>query len=159
MNNNNLTIDQSFSVIGITLRTTNKAAINDGSIAQLWQQFLTDATYSKIPNKIDGALIAVYYDFENDKSGQYTVLLGARVSSIETIPAGMVAHSVPTQKRMVFTSERGPIPNIVFDLWNKIWKLENERKINRSYDADYELYENLNQNPEESVMTIHIGVQ
>ena len=103
---NKITIDQGFSVIGMTLRTTNKAAMSVGSIAQLWQQFLTENAYSKIPNKIDGALIALYYDFENDKNGQYTVLLGARVSSIETIPAGMVAHQVSTQKRVVFTSER-----------------------------------------------------
>lgn len=156
---NKITIDQGFSVIGMTLRTTNKAAMSVGSIAQLWQQFLTENAYSKIPNKIDGALIALYYDFENDKNGQYTVLLGARVSSIETIPAGMVAHQVSTQKRVVFTSERGSMPNIVFDLWNKIWTLEDECKIDRSYDADYELYENLNQDPEKSLMTIHIGVK
>ena len=90
MNINHVEVEQGFDVIGITLRTTNKAAIDHGTIQKLWEQFFTESISSQIPNKVDHAIVALYYDFENDKNGAYNVLLGARVSSIAEIPAGMV---------------------------------------------------------------------
>ena len=58
MNINQLGIDQEFYIIGITIRTTNKAAINNGTIKNLWQQFFTQSILSKIPNKINHELVA-----------------------------------------------------------------------------------------------------
>jgi len=159
MNINQLGIDQEFYIIGITIRTTNKAAINNGTIKNLWQQFFTQSILSKIPNKINHELVALYYDFENDKNGEYTVLLGARVSSIDEIPTGMTAQIVSTQKREVFISEQGPVGQVCFELWKKIWILEDEKKLDRRYIADYELYDERSQDPQNAQLTIHIGIK
>lgn len=159
MNINHVEIEPSFNVIGIAIRTTNKAAIDDGTIQKLWQQFLTESIPSKIPNKVDGAIIALYYGFENDKSGEYNLLLGARVSSIDEIPAGMVAQNVPAQKRAIFLSGSGSVGQVCFELWKKIWVLEGQSELDRAYIADYELYDERSQDPQNGQVAIHIGTK
>ncbi len=159
MNVKHVEAEKGFDVIGITIRTTNKAAIANGTIGKLWQQFFAESILSQIQNKIDNAVVAVYYDFENDKNGEYNVLIGARVSSVDNIPAGMVAQHVPIQKRTIFISEPGPISQIVFDLWKKIWILEDQNKINRAYTIDYELYDERSQDPQNAQIEIHIGTK
>lgn len=159
MNVSHVEAEKGFNVIGIAIRTTNKAAIADGTIQNLWQRFFNESILSKILNKVDNAIVAVYYDFENDKNGEYNVLIGAKVSSIEEIPAGMVAQHVPEQKRIIFMSESGPVSNIVFDLWMKIWALEDQNKLDRNYVADYELYDERCQDPQNAQIAIHIGIK
>jgi predicted transcriptional regulator YdeE len=158
MNSTHTIDEEAFSIIGIALRTTNKAAIENGTIAQLWQRFMSESVYVLIPNKIDTCVIALYYDFESDKNGEYTLLVGAKVSTLDELPAGMVGKHVLAEKRIVFTSVPGPQNTIVFDLWNKIWILEDQHAISRSYTADYELYNNRSNNPQNAIMEIHIGI-
>ena len=157
MNNNRIIMEDSFDVMGITLRTTNKEAIEVGTIAQLWQKFFTESIFSDIKNKVDNSIIALYYDFENGKEGEYSLLIGARVSSSTEVPVGLMVQHVPAQKRTVFVSETGSIDHIVFDLWQKIWVLEDQNKLERTYIADYELYDARSQNPQEAQIEIHIG--
>lgn len=159
MNINHVETELGFNVIGITVRTSNQAAINDGTIQKLWQQFFADSVLSKIPSKIDSAIIALYYDFENDKNGQYNLLLGAQVSSLDEIPTGMVFKQVSAQKRIVFLSEVGQASHVCFELWKKIWVLEDEGKLNRTYIADYELYDERAKDPQKAQVAIHIGVK
>lgn len=56
-------------------------------------------------------------------------------------------------------SEVGPLSSIVFDLWKKIWSLEDRRLIDRSYKIDYELYDIRSRNPEKAFVEIHLGVK
>lgn len=159
MNVNHTELEKSFNVIGIAIRTTNKEAIENGTIQKLWQQFFTESISSKIKNKIDNAIIALYYDFESDKNGEYNLLIGVRVSTIDEIPVGMAAKHVFAEKRAVFVSESGPRSHIVFDLWMKIWALEDQNKLDRTYIADYELYDERSQDPQNAQMEIHIGIK
>lgn len=159
MNVGHIQAEKAFDVIGISLRTTNKAAVAEGTIGSLWQQFFAQDIFARIPNKIDNAIIAVYYDFESDKSGAYSLLIGARVSSTEVIPAGLDMLHVPAQKRSVFVSQKGPQGVIVFDLWKQLWTLEESGQLNRSYTADYELYDERSLDPQHAQVAIHIGIQ
>lgn len=159
MNVNYVEVEAGFNVIGIALRTTNQAAIADGTIQKMWGRFFAESILLAIPNKIDHAILALYYDFESDKSGQYTLLIGARVSSIDEVPAGMIAWRVPAQKRAVFLSEAGPVGKVCFELWQKIWMLEDQNKLDRVYGADYELYDERSQDPHNARVAIHIGIK
>jgi len=159
MNIGHIQAEKAFDVIGISLRTTTKAAVAEGTIDKLWEQFFVKDILTQIPHKIDNAIIAVYYDFESDKSGSYNVLIGARVSSLDTVPTGLTALHIPAQKRNVFISEKGPRGTIVFDLWKKIWALEDSGKLNHSYTADYEVYDERSLDPENAQVEIHIGVE
>lgn len=158
MNSNTIKHEPAFDVIGIGIRTTNQAAVSEGTIGMLWQEFFAAAVYDAIPNKIDSDLVAVYYDFENGRSGEYNLLIGARVSSVDTIPAGMLAVHVPAEQRITFTSKIGSRSEIVFALWKDIWKFEDQGSLKRAYVADYELYDSRSQDPQRAQMEIHIGV-
>ncbi len=159
MNIDHIQAEKAFDVIGISLRTTNKEAVAQGTIGSLWQRFFAQGILARIPNKIDNAIIAVYYDFESDKSGEYTLLIGARVSSTEVIPAGLDALHVPAQDRSVFVSQKGPQGVVVFDLWKQIWSLEEAKQLNRSYTADYEVYDERSLDPQHAQVAIHIGIR
>lgn len=159
MNSSRIEHEPAFYVIGIGIRTTNQAAITQGTIGMLWQQFFAESVYAAIPNKVDSALLAVYYDFENGKQGEYNLLIGARVSAVEDIPAGMLAVHVPAQKRITFTSAIGLRSDIVVNLWKKIWILEDQGKLDRNYTADYELYDERSQDPQQAQVDIHIGIR
>lgn len=146
-------------VMGITMRTSNKKAMENASIQQLWQQFLDQDILFKIPSKINNSVMALYYDYDSDKDGEYTILIGAQVASIDEIPEGLIALSVPATKRTIFISDLGDLSCIVFNLWQKIWKLENDNQINRAYKIDYEIYDERSHNPGEALIEIHISVK
>ncbi len=158
MNTTTTQQENDFIVVGITLRTTNKEAFETGTIQKLWQQFFTQQIFDTIPNKINNDIIALYYDFESDKDGQYTLLLGTKVSSIDLIPTGLSAQHVPAENRKIFTSEQGPIIDVVIKLWQNIWNLEDQKKLHRAYQFDYELYDQRSHNPEQAQVAIHIGL-
>lgn len=159
MNKNQTSNETSFNIIGITIRTTNQAAFEQDTIQKLWKDFFTNDILSKIPNKIDDAIIALYYNYESDKNGAYDLLLGARVSSLDKIPTGLTAQYIPAQKTTVFITKQGPLSSIVLDLWKNIWLQEDANKLERSYQFDYEIYDERCHNPKKAIMSIHIGVK
>ena len=81
-----------FTVVGIAARTSNaKEMTADGVIGKQWGR-LIGIFVSKIPNKSDQSIVAVYTDYASDHNGDYTFLLGARVTSDSDVPTGMVAR-------------------------------------------------------------------
>lgn len=149
-----------FNVIGITTRTTNKVEMQgNGLIGKLWQRFFMEQVLAKIPNKIDQAVVGVYYDFESDKNGEYTLLVGARVASLDDIPEGLVGLEVPAGKMAVFTTEKGPLTEVTVGTWMRIWDLEDQGKLDRTYIADYEIYDERSADPANAMVEIHIGIR
>ena len=51
------------------------------------------------------------------------------------------------------------IGNIVFDTWQKIWDLEDQNKLDRSYSYDYELYDERSNDPVNAQVGVHIGIK
>ena len=162
MTENTIKIEQECKVVGITARTSNlKEAQGAGIIAQLWQRFFSENSVAHIPHKIDSTVLVCYYDFESDKDGQYSVLIGARVDSSafdDILPAGMVSLVVPGGKQAVFLTEDGPIHKEVFRTWQEIWALEDCGELNRTYKVDYEIYDERSINPENAEVEIRIGI-
>jgi predicted transcriptional regulator YdeE len=150
----------SFNVMGISVRTSNAIEFQEGGghIPKLWQQFFVEHVLAKIPHKADNALMTLYFDYASDKDGEYNFLLGARVTHVDAIPAGMVVQEVPAQTYAVFTSEQGKFPDVVVNTWQKIWRLESQEKLNRSYKVDYGIYDERSQDPSNAQVEYHIGI-
>lgn len=149
-----------FLVAGIAIRTSNKENMSGpGPIAHLWQRFLGENCMAQIPHKIDNALFVLYYDYENDRNGAYSFLIGARVSSGEQLPAGFVSVLVPAQQYAVFLSLPGDITQVSFATWQEIWRAEDEKTINRRYAVDYEIYDERAADPAHAQVAIHIGIK
>ena len=80
-----------FFVIGLAERTSNRREISgQGIIGRQWARLYAEGLLQQIPNRIDNDVIAVYADYAGDHTSEYTFLLGARVSSIEQVPKGMI---------------------------------------------------------------------
>ena len=92
-------------------------------------------------------------------NGEYSFLVGAMVKDGTTPPAEMVLKRVPAGKYAVFTSDMGPFAKVVPAAWQKIFQLEDEGKLRRSYHADFEVYDQRSQDPQNAQIDIYIGVK
>jgi predicted transcriptional regulator YdeE len=150
-----------FTVVGIAVRTSNaKEMTPDGVIGKQWGRLFQEGLMEKIPNKADQNIVAVYTDYASDHNGEYTFLLGARVTSDANIPEGMVAKKIPAGKFAVFTSEKGPAPQVVPATWMKINSLPKSAVGgDRVYRADYEIYDERARDPQNIVVDVYIGIR
>src|SRR5256885_13557204 len=83
--------EKGFLVAGIAVRTSNAKEMSaDGIIGKQWARLMQEDLLAKIPNRADASIVAVYSDYASDKDGDYTYLLGARVTSDAGVPSGMV---------------------------------------------------------------------
>ncbi len=150
-----------FTVIGISARTSNaKEMTPDGAIGRQWMRLFQEGLIAKIPNKADSSIVAVYTDYARDHNGEYTYVLGTRVTSDSDVPAGMVSKRVPGGKFAVFTSEKGPAQQVVPAVWMKINSLpQSSAGGDRVYAADYEVYDERARDPGNLQVDVYVGVK
>jgi predicted transcriptional regulator YdeE len=146
-----------FTVVGIEARTNNAREMSgSGVIASQWARFMKDELLAQIPNKTDAAILAVYSDYASDENGEFSFMIGARVSSVAEAPAGMVARKIPAGRYTIFTSERGPVEKVVMATWQKIWAAPG---IERAYNVDFELYDERARNPKNAQVDVCVGIK
>jgi predicted transcriptional regulator YdeE len=149
-----------FDVIGISVRTSNRVEMSGGGkIPKLWGEFYTGGIIGQIPNKANDAIIVLYYDYESDKDGEYSYLIGARVNSTAEVPKGMSVRHVPAGNFALFTTDRGPVAEVVQKGWQQIWSVpKNQPGGDRAYKVDYEVYDARSRDPQSSQVDIYIGI-
>ena len=131
----------SFLVIGIGARTTNAREMSgQGAIGALWGRLMRDAFLERIPNRVDDRIIAVYSDYEDDKDGEYSYLLGAKIHAAAHVPDGMASRQVGAGAYAMFTAKGKPAAEMVIDIWKEIWSLEARGVLKRAYQTDFEVY-------------------
>lgn len=149
-----------FAVIGIEARTTNAREMTaEGVIPKQWERLLKNNLLAQIPHKADSSIIVVYTDYESDENGAYTYVLGAKVSSVSDFPPGMVVRQIPAAHYAVFTSDRGPVTKVVFEAWKRIWAQPQTPDYHRSYQADFEVYDERAVNPADTQIDIYVGLR
>lgn len=104
-----------FHIIGIAVRTTNENGQSGRDIPQLWQRFMSEQVAEKIPNRVDSAILSVYTDYEKDHTRPYTTLIGCRVSSLDTVPEGMMGKTISGGGYTVRTASGKLSDGIVFN--------------------------------------------
>lgn len=145
---------ESFNLIGISVRTSNDEGKGNIDIPTLWNKFMAEQTIMHIPNKVDQAFYCVYTDYEGDFRQPYTAVLGCKVSTLETIPEGMIGITIPEANYTKFVAAGNVIEGIVFKTWGEIWQTE----LPRAYKADFEVYGEKALNPEHAEVDIFIGL-
>jgi predicted transcriptional regulator YdeE len=117
----------SITIVGISVRTNNAAEMSGkGAIGEVWTRFFQEGILENIPNRADSNIIALYTDYESDHTGDYTFVLGARVTTTVNLPKGMIVKEIPAGKYATFESEKGSIPGIVMNAWKRIWSASKE---------------------------------
>ncbi|MBL6946581.1 MAG: AraC family transcriptional regulator [Rhodospirillales bacterium] len=134
-----------FTVGGIDLRTTNAAEMDlkTARIPALWERFSIESLPGHIPGQTNpGTVLGLYSAFDSDADGPYTLMVGCEISPESRMPVGLVATTVPPAKYVVFTSEKGEIPSIIFQAWQEIWAMTPEQLGGaRAYTGDFEVYD------------------
>ena len=151
-----------FSIIGIQARTSNaKEMAGGGVIPKQWARFFKDGIADKIPNKVDSTIYAVYTNYASDYNGEYDFIIGMKVSSVSAVPPEMVAKKVPGGRFAVITSAKGAAAQVVPQAWQRVWSLDHNKQLGgtRAYKADFELYDQRSQNPQDSQVDLYIGLK
>jgi predicted transcriptional regulator YdeE len=119
--------------IGLELRTDNEKC--SLAMPEHKERFFNENIVSKIPNKINGDILALYTDYEGDYSKPYSWILGCEVSSLAEVPGGLVGKIIPESKYAVFTTQ-GEFPQGLIKVWQNIW----QSGFTRLYTSDFEVY-------------------
>ena len=146
---------EEFTIVGISVRTTNENGQAATDIGNLWNTFMTEGVLNKIPNKIDNTIYSVYTDYESDYTKPYTTILGCKVSEIGEIPKEMVIKKIKSSAYKQFIAKGDLTKGVVYETWTEIWKTA----LNRKYTADLEIYGENAQNPADSEVEILIAVE
>ncbi|MDF1698053.1 MAG: effector binding domain-containing protein [Saprospiraceae bacterium] len=145
---------EGFNIIGIKTRTQNdgKAAVD---IPMLWGKFMDENIKEKIPNKIGDEIYCLYTGYDGDHLAPYDVIIGCKVSSIEELPEGMIAHVIHPGKVAKYVAKGSLIKGeAVINTWFKIW----ESKLDRSFQTDYEVYDERSQDIENAEVDIFVSL-
>ena len=116
-------------IAGISARCANN---QPETIHALWEKY----TQQDIPSRLQGSgMYAVYFEYESDVSGQYTLLLGQHVEDDAPLPEGMRDVFLEPGDYAVFDAV-GPFPESIVDTWSRVWS----SSLQRTYRTDFEMY-------------------
>ena len=126
------------TIYGLSTRTNNRDEFDPkkGKIGKLHHDFDANVTV----NYQEGARVyALYYDFDSDMHGDYSVLAGADAVSSSKITLEEVV--IPAGNYMVFKGH-GKVPTVVFETWQKVWSyfVDESEAARRAYTVDFEFY-------------------
>ena len=150
-------------LIGTTVRTnnTNESTPSTAKISPTVQKYFHEALANYIPNrKTPGNTYCVYTNYESDASGEYTYFIGEEVTDVTDIPEGLTQLVIPEQTYAKFTNGPAPMPAVCINAWHEIWNMTPDTMGGqRSYIADFELYDERAQDHERVELDIYIGIQ
>ena len=153
---------EEIKLVGISMRTNNKLEmdLSEAKIPQIIDKYFTQNISSNIPSrKSPGITFCAYYNYETDFNGDYSYIIGEEVSQFDEIPENYTSLVIPKGNYVQFTSPRGVMPDIVIDLWKKIWNMdEKELGGKRRYTVDYEIYDERSVDPKNSIVEVNIGI-
>ncbi|MDF2515532.1 MAG: AraC family transcriptional regulator [Sphingobacterium sp.] len=145
----------SFNIIGIAIRTSNQNNQAAKDIPELWARFFENDIMSRIPNKVSNELYCVYTEYERDHTLPYTTLLGCKVAHLDDLPEDMDGLRIEESRYHHVEAEGNLAAGIVYDAWLNIW----EADLPRAFSADFEIYGEKAQNPEQAKVDIFIALQ
>lgn len=143
-----------FSIIGLSIRTTNTNGKSAIDIPMLWNEFISGQVAEKIPARIDDTVYCVYTEYEKDHTRPYTVILGCRVPDLDEIPEGMKGITIEAGDYYKRKAKGDISQGAVFYAWAAIWNSD----IPRAFTSDFEVYGEKAQDPENTEVDIFVAV-
>lgn len=125
----------SFTVIGLTVRTKNSDEFNPetAKLPNLWQQF-----YSSNPTP-NTTIFGVYSGYESDTAGYYDVTAGT-LNNNQSVELSAV--KINSGNYLVFNG-KGQMPQTVIDTWKRVWDYFTVGSpYQRCFMTDFEEYRN-----------------
>jgi len=130
-------------IYGISVRTSNASEMNPDTakIGKTWQKFDREVPVNYQSGE---RVYGVYYDYESDVNGEFSVLAGT-----ENASSSLEQVTIQKGKYLVFEGEAASPDDkariqAVIDTWGKVWRYFNSRdsEYKRAYKTDFEHYKN-----------------
>jgi len=124
-------------LVGLSLegKTTNANGQSGIDCGNLWRKFLSEEIGSRISDKINEEVLAVYFNYEGDHTNSFSYFIGCKVRDFKNVPEGLSTLTIPVNEYQVFTA-KGKMPDCIDEAWNAIWK----SNMKRAYQFDFEVY-------------------
>ena len=149
-------------LVGFTVRTSNALEMDPttAKIGLTVQNYFEGMFSEKIAQrKSPWTTYSVYTEYESDSTGEYTYFIGEEVINFETQPHEFKQITILQQCYSKFTTPPGAMPEVCLNAWQKIWQMTTEELGgNRSYKADFEIYDQRASDPTNSVLDIYVGI-
>ena len=147
---------EQFAIIGLSIKTDNSDPIKlNNDLQSLWGKFISENTAEQIPGKIDNKIYCVYTEYDGDYTKPYLALLGCKVNNLDIIPTGLVGKKFKSSLYNKYIAKGNILQGMIFEKWKQLWSLD----IARTYIADFEVYDEKSQNPQDAEVEIFIGVK
>jgi predicted transcriptional regulator YdeE len=152
---------EQFSLMGISVRTSNANEMTEeAKIPGLWERYYGQEVFYKMPNLMyASATYGLYSDYVAGVNGEYTLTVGFEVNDYSELPKEFAVKTIPAAKYMVFTSEKGSISEIVFKLWQDIWRWFEQEGAERTYTGDFEVYDERCLDTKNAQVDIYIAIK
>ncbi len=138
------------TLYGLSVRTRNADEMNleTAKIGNLWQRFYEQVT----PEMKAGAKIyGVYYNYESDAGGEFSVLAGA--DQLLDTQHDLEKITIEGGEYLMFEGH-GEMPQTVINTWTEIWGYFAENtEHKRAYTTDFEEYKS------EDEVAIYIAIK
>lgn len=151
---------KSKTLVGIKIRTNNLREIDEktGLIGPCIQNYFQNQLFEKIQHrKVPGVTFCVYTEYDSDHTGDYSYFIGEEVSKVDEIPEGLSHIEIPEQSYEKFCVGPGAMPDIVRKAWFEIWE-KDDLTAKRTFQADFEVYDERSHDQNNAILDIYIGV-
>ncbi|MGB0934932.1 MAG: GyrI-like domain-containing protein [Alphaproteobacteria bacterium] len=144
----------------VTTNYDNELSTATARIAPAWNEFMGEQMLFDISGRSNEACVhGLYSDYTMGHLGQYSLTIGTFVNDDSAVDSKFTLRKVPAQKYMVFTTDQGPMPDVVIDTWRHIWQFfSNNKEYERNFEADFEEYD-MTKDRQNSTMDIYIGIK
>ncbi len=139
------------TVVGIQARTSNLSPDMGAVIGGLWQKFFGEGLFFAIPEKKNAKSIGLYSNY-SDSAEEYDVTVCCEAENSGKIPDGLTAAEIPAGKYAKFVVQ-GNMVTAVHDFWTELHKMD----LPRAYTADFEEYQNADEN--NAIIHIYISLK
>ncbi|QWX84168.1 AraC family transcriptional regulator [Cellulophaga sp. HaHaR_3_176] len=146
---------EGFTIVGVTVKTTNENRQAAKDIPMLWNEFMIDNVKSKIKNKVDDTVYALYTNYEGDHTKPYTTMIGCKVENLENIPEELTVKIIPEATYAKFIAKGDLTKNVVYDKWLTIWNTN----LERMFTTDIEVYNEKAINPKDGEVEIYVAIK
>lgn len=136
----------SFTVTGFSARTQNSIEFDEqtAQLPKLWQKFNSNNP------AINETVFGVYWDYESDVNGFYTVTAGV---ASENEKHELISVKINSGNYLIFRG-KGELPKAIIDTWTTVWNYFTEdNSYKRAFMTDFEVYSN------DDEVAIYIGIE
>jgi len=143
-------------LVGLALKakTTNINEQSSIDCGNLWQEFEKGNYAEIIPNKLTDQILAVYHQYEGDHTKSFSYFIGCKVKANTEVPSGLESLTIAKGAYQKIDA-KGKMPDCVINTWKEIWGSD----IQRSYQMDFEVYDERSKDWGNAEVEVYLSVE